>query len=174
MNEIENKEIQVQRAPDGRFLPGATLNPSGRPKGSINKVSIKLANYLRARAADDFEEIYQGILEKARRGDPWANTLFIKELVPQKYKEDRIQNLISAEDSTNDLLANLMKMLASPDDYSVTEAASLLKIVNSVKLTESVEKETLASKLPNDKLVAIMKMLQEDQLDKMEEDSKSE
>lgn len=164
----DKEEIAAKRGLDGRFLPGSpALNPNGRPKGSVSQVPTKLTNYLRARAAEDFEEIYQGILIKAKKGEPWANSLFVKDLLPQKYKEDRVQNLIAESDSVNDSLANLIKMFSAPDDYSISEAANILKIINSVKMTENVASETLASKLSDEKLIAIKKML--DESDKKDE-----
>jgi hypothetical protein len=39
------------RAPDGRFLPGRSGNPRGRPLGSQNSTTAEANNILRARAA---------------------------------------------------------------------------------------------------------------------------
>ena len=53
------------RSPQGRFVPGASGNPAGRPKGARSKAALRLEELLR----EEIDEIAAKVLELARSGE---------------------------------------------------------------------------------------------------------
>jgi hypothetical protein len=47
----------MSRTKNGQFKPGASGNPSGRPKGSVNRVTKELRQLLKAIVFDELERL---------------------------------------------------------------------------------------------------------------------
>ena len=62
---------------EGKWKPGVSGNPAGKPRGITDKRSK-----LMKRMLDDANDIYDGLLEKARAGDPTAAGLIFARILP--------------------------------------------------------------------------------------------
>jgi hypothetical protein len=66
------------RTPEGRFRPGVSGNPDGRPRGSLNKTTLRMRE---AMEGEGPAIIYQ-LVEKAFRGDMQALRLVVPRIYP--------------------------------------------------------------------------------------------
>lgn len=69
---MTEKEDLPVRAEDGKFLPGKSGNPAGRPKGSKNQITIlkqSLELMLREQAAPDMAGVLDKAIELAKEGN---------------------------------------------------------------------------------------------------------
>jgi hypothetical protein len=62
----------------GRFQPGQSGNPKGRPVGSRHKATLAALALLEG----DLEVITTKLIEKAKAGEQWAITLVMNKLIP--------------------------------------------------------------------------------------------
>ncbi len=62
----------------GRFKPGQSGNPSGRPRGSLNRATLAL----RAIMADQGQAIIETLIGQALAGDVAAGRAILERLVP--------------------------------------------------------------------------------------------
>ena len=62
----------------GRFKPGQSGNPAGRPRGSLNRTTLAL----RAIMADQAEAIVETLIGQALAGDVAAGRAILERLVP--------------------------------------------------------------------------------------------
>ena len=67
----------IGRDDRGRILPGSTLNPKGKPKGSLSK-AVALRNGLAA----DLPEILEAVVRQAKAGDLQAARLVLDRVMP--------------------------------------------------------------------------------------------
>lgn len=75
----ENTGKQQEGDPaNGRFQPGQSGNPSGRPKGSKNRATLLLRDLLEA----DGEAVIQRAIRDAKKGKPIALRLVLERLIP--------------------------------------------------------------------------------------------
>lgn len=81
----------------GRYLPGESGNPAGRPVGSRNRATILAESLVDGRA----EKVVATLLAKAERGNTAAMRLVIERLLPKRKERPvsvRIPELLSAAD----------------------------------------------------------------------------
>lgn len=71
----ENAERKQRGKP---FAPGVSGNPSGKPKGTLNKTTVLTRNILQAEAGD----VARVVLEAAKNGDLTAAKLVLDKLIP--------------------------------------------------------------------------------------------
>ena len=71
-------ESQAQRGERGRFLPGRSGNPAGRPVGSKNKAQALLAN----RLDSEWEAVADSLVREARRGNATAAKAVLDRVAP--------------------------------------------------------------------------------------------
>lgn len=69
----------------GKFAPGVSGNPAGRPKGARNKITELCADLL----GDDAGEIMRECIKHAKKGDAVALRLCVERLVPVRAARDR-------------------------------------------------------------------------------------
>ena len=90
--ETTGLEHMSERGPDGRFTPGASGNPSGRPRGAVNKVSaqVKQAIY------EAFEKVGgQEYLVKIAQEQPAVFCRLLARLLPGELKIDPEGSLVT-------------------------------------------------------------------------------
>lgn len=129
------------------FKPGVVTNPNGRPKGSMNELK-KRSLELRKLASHDVDKAYKIIWEAFEAKEPWAHQIYFKELVPfnkewlsEIYTNDIPKELKSIED-INKCMTAIAEKLANVDTMSNDEAHSLVKTLNSIKLSENMTEQT--------------------------------
>ncbi len=71
---------EAARDPNGRFLPGATGNPSGRPPGSRNRGNALVDELLESRA----RQLTRKAIEMALKGNVLALRLCLERLAPAR------------------------------------------------------------------------------------------
>lgn len=66
------------RDANGRFLPGTSGNPRGRPLGSRNRAALLVESLLE----DEAETLVHAAVSMAINGEPWAMRLCLERLLP--------------------------------------------------------------------------------------------
>jgi hypothetical protein len=93
-----------QKQARGRlFEPGESGNPTGRPKGSRNKLSEIFLKAL----ADDFEAHGKGVVEKVRMERPHDYLKIVAAVMPKRMEIDDVGPVRRAADLTDDELAEI-------------------------------------------------------------------
>ncbi len=129
---------------DGRFKPGQSGNPNGRPKGALDK-RLKVRRLLEAHS----EEMTNIVLDMARERDPVALKLIFERISPRP-KSESVKLDVDFKKITNneDLMAIVEQLLKSavsgdlPDDQGRT-VSSLIKTASDLyRITELEERLT--------------------------------
>lgn len=76
-------------AKSGKFQPGVSGNPAGRPVGARNRMTVLCADLL----GDDAGLIMQQCIKRAKKGDPVALRLCVERLLPIQASRDRTVEL---------------------------------------------------------------------------------
>jgi len=113
---------------DGRFKPGQSGNPNGRPKGALDK-RLKVRRLLEAHS----EEMTNIVLDMARERDPVALKLIFERISPRP-KSESVKLDVDFKKITNneDLMKIVEQLLKSavsgdlPDDQG-RSVSSLIK-----------------------------------------------
>jgi hypothetical protein len=100
---VEDNKLPVKA---GKFVKGVSGNPTGRPKGSKNKITLmKLAleGELRAQMKPHMAEILAAAIQKAKDGDPAMIKLLLDKTLPttkaaddEAPSKERVQVVIQA------------------------------------------------------------------------------
>jgi hypothetical protein len=118
-----------RRSSRGRFQPGASGNPAGRPKGSRNKITALCADLL----GDDAGEIMRKLIERAKRGDPVALRLCVERLIPARAARDRSVELAELPEAARavDLVAGAAAVIrhAAAGDITLSEAREFMQLL---------------------------------------------
>jgi hypothetical protein len=83
---------------------GEVRNPSGRPKGSRNKLSDAFLQAL----ADDFEAHGQGVVEKVRTERPQDYLKIVASVMPKRMEVEDVGPVRGAADLSDDSLAAIV------------------------------------------------------------------
>lgn len=133
-NSSKEQESSGERSPDGRFKPGASGNPSGRPKGAQNKVT----GSMREMFSEALERL-GGVayLVKFGKEKPELFIGMLARMLPREFKAEIEQRNINLSVNVLDLLRERQKgiKLMEQDFASFDEQAKL----------ESPEKKALAA-----------------------------
>jgi Family of unknown function (DUF5681) len=114
------------RLPDGRFAPGSSHNPKGRPQGSRHKTSLMLEKIMAA----DAEAIVRKIVETAKSGDLTAGRIVTDRLYP--IPRDRpikfeLPAIATADDAAG-ALSSVLKSVAA-GEISLSEAQGVASLI---------------------------------------------
>lgn len=129
---------------DGRFKPGQSGNPNGRPKGALDK-RLKVRRLLEAHS----EEMTNIVLDMARERDPVALKLIFERISPRP-KSESVKLDVDFKKITNNedlmkIVEQLLKAAVSgdlPDDQGRT-VSSLIKTASDLyRITELEERLT--------------------------------
>src|SRR3974390_1690964 len=135
-------EDQMMRDGKGRYLPGASGNPQGRPKGSLNKATVAIREKLEMWSA----EITERLIQDALAGKPYAMKICTDRLMPVKETRVAIE-LPKVETSADAAKANAQVIeMAAEGALSLEEAKGVLGLLEhqrKVLETEELEKRVL-------------------------------
>lgn len=114
------------RTPEGRFRPGRSGNPAGRPRGSRNKTTVAIEALLDGQA----EGLTQRLLSDAGRGNATALRICFDRLVPRPKGRPvpfALPRLESGADAV-DAATTIVEAVAA-GELTPLEALDLIKVV---------------------------------------------
>ena len=104
------------RGDSGKFRPGQSGNPAGRPKGSKNRGTALWAAILE----DGAEDVLRRVVERARAGDELCIRLVVERLLPRAQREHHVTVPLPAMQDAGDLVGALGAVLRSVADGDMT------------------------------------------------------
>jgi hypothetical protein len=114
--------------PGGKFRPGRSGNPAGRPRGSRNRTSALCADLLSASAAPIFEKV----IRLAKKGDAIALKLCVDRLLPVRAARDRaVELVLPAAESAADLVRAAAVVIdrAAAGEITLSEAKEFMALL---------------------------------------------
>lgn len=117
-----------QRGAGRPFQPGVSGNPSGRPKGALNKTTIILQQLIDGQG----ELVVQKALELAKDGDGTALRLIMDRLIPPR-KDKVIEFKLPQINSGQDASVAMAQVIegVSAGELTPQEGDSLAKLIES-------------------------------------------
>lgn len=111
------------------FKTGQSGNPSGRPKGIVDK-----RTQLRSLIQPHAEDLVNKLVERAKLGDSWAMKLCIDRLIPPMKRDDAIffdlpEGELSSPENMLKIVEEMTHAVAS-GQLSVTEAERFSDFLN--------------------------------------------
>jgi len=109
----------------GKFAPGVSGNPRGRPKGARDKRTVLLEELLDGEG----ELIVRKLIDQAKAGDPWAVRMAIERLVPRRERRvvvelPRVEKAADVAGAVADVLE-----LAASGKLTIEEARAFLALL---------------------------------------------
>ena len=128
------------RVQDGRFKPGQSGNPAGRPRGSRHRVTM-LAEKL---MSDDAQGIVKAVLDAAQKGDMSAARLILDRIAPARKGSPVMLDLPHVSDARSAVAAlAAITAAATEGELTVDEAQALAGLIETTRRTiETAELET--------------------------------
>ena len=123
----------------GRFQPGQSGNPTGKPKGARHKTTL-LAEKL---MADDAEAVVNAVLTAAKSGDMTAARIVLDRLYPAR-RDNPVSFTLPRIESAADATSAMAAILAAVASGEVTpgEAETIGKLIEThVRTLETAEFE---------------------------------
>src|SRR5215813_2911896 len=121
----KNRKIQEKTAM--RFQPGQSGNPSGRPRGALNRATVLAQELLSARV----ERIAGKLIELAEGGDMRAIRVCMDRLVPVIKDQPIAVELPPIENAADSVeAAASIAAAVAAGELTATEAAELAKVID--------------------------------------------
>ncbi len=138
---VEDPPVKTRRKQDGKFPPGVSGNPRGRPKGSRNEVTRVLAGLVDGEGA----LIVRKLIQQAKQGEPVALRLAIERLLPRL--ERRVEIDLPRVAAAGDVAAAVADViaLAASGDLTIEEAQAFLRLIEQQR--KAIETSELADRL---------------------------
>ena len=132
---------ETGRKQGGRFAPGSSGNPKGRPRGSRNASTLMLAELVDGEG----RLIVKKLIELAKLGDPVALRLAVERLLPKL--ERRVTVELPRVESAADVAAAIADVIGLAADGSLTleEAQGFLRLIEQQR--KAIETNDLAVRL---------------------------
>jgi hypothetical protein len=130
------------RGDDGRFLPGASGNPAGRPPRDLNRATMVIELALDARA----EALAEKAIDMALDGDVLAMRLCLERLLPAR-RERRMTIELPAPAAAQDITAGFARVVQAirQGELTPSEADSLGALLESAR--RAIETTDLAGRI---------------------------
>jgi hypothetical protein len=126
-NRNSPKSKKTDRDQAGRFVPGVSGNPIGRPKGALNRTTLAAMALLDSEA----EMLTQRAIEAARGGDMSALKLVLDRIIPPRRRPIVQLDLDDLYELSDAVAAHRRIVQAAIDGgLSLDEAERLAKLVN--------------------------------------------
>lgn len=137
---MNKNDYHTIREREYNFKPGVCPNPKGRGIGSLSK---RTKEYLKVKqlAADNYERMFEILLEKGLRGEPWAQQLYYKEFIPRRAKQETVVLVGMEDNNISSQIKSLTEALIKFDQVTQEELIERLKTLAALKLTDSVEQQ---------------------------------
>lgn len=119
--EITGRIPVVQRDAKARIMPGASLNPAGRPKGSRNKLNEKFIEAL----YEDFQAHGEEAIAEVRQTDPGSYLRIVASLVP---KQLNIRDETPTTELSDDELTRVLDAVRAIQDFGSGQIAGSREI----------------------------------------------
>jgi Family of unknown function (DUF5681) len=107
----------TDRKHSGRFKPGQSGNPAGKPKGARHKASLLAEKLMQ----DDAKNIVNAVLEAARGGDMTAAKIVLDRIAPAR-RDNPVRFDLPAIDSALDASKAMSALLAAVAEGALTPA----------------------------------------------------
>jgi hypothetical protein len=99
-----------------KFIPGQSGNPSGRPKGALNKTTLATRALLEGEA----EVLTRKAIELAKEGNPVALRLCLQRLLPPIRKDRTINFTLPTMEGPQDLFKGIAAILEAVAQGEIT------------------------------------------------------
>lgn len=144
MTESKDQPATTAGQQDGKFKPGQSGNPNGRPKGARHKISL-LAEKL---MSDDVEGVVQTVVNAAKSGDMTAARLILERVSPPRKDAPILIDLPQVK-SLDDVAGALAVVIdaVSTGCISPSEGANISGLIR--EFSSAVEIQAIEKRLAN-------------------------
>ncbi|RTL81899.1 MAG: hypothetical protein EKK29_17255 [Hyphomicrobiales bacterium] len=130
---------------DGRWQPGQSGNPAGKPRGARHKTTVLAEKLMQ----DDAEAVVNAVLSAAKTGDMTAARIVLDRLYPAR-RDNPVTFALPKIESAADAAAAMGSILEAVADGSLTpgEAETVAKLIEThIRALECSEFEARLSAL---------------------------
>lgn len=157
------KLLRTRKAPKTAYKKGQSGNPTGKPKGALNKNTINFTK-IRHLASDKYEDAFNLLWDAMVNMEGWAYQIFFKELVPRKIYQPI--TLIETKEGES-RVESLVKSLSQFTQLTHDEVLSEIKVLNAkndeIDLAEMQKRERESEEQLMDKMYTIRKVIEHEE-----------
>lgn len=157
------KLLRTRKAPKTAYKKGQSGNPTGKPKGALNKNTINFTK-IRHLASDKYEDAFNLLWNAMVNMEGWAYQIFFKELVPRKIYQPI--TLIETKEGES-RVESLIKSLSQFTQLTHDEVLSEIKVLNAkndeIDLAEIQKRERESEEQLMDKIYTLRKVIEHEE-----------